>query len=130
MRPIMSAKFGPNTGISQIGCVFLKAILDNQAECGEVKSTEEVLNAFNVYNEKLEKVKKSLGENKMKISQRVIGSMDIKQFYPSIKPAKVALVARMMWNKSDISVRNVDVEKLQKYVSKEISKEKVKWLNR
>ena len=55
--------------------------------------------------------------------------MDIKQFYPSIKPAKVALVARMMWNKSDISVKNVDVEKLIKYVSKEISKEKVKWLN-
>ena len=52
--------------------------------------------------------------------------MDIKQFYPSIKPAKVALVARMMWNKSDISVKNVDVEKLIKYVSKEISKEKSK----
>ena len=55
--------------------------------------------------------------------------MDIKQIYPSIKPAKVALVAKMMWNKSDISVKNVDVEKLLKYVSKEISKEKLKWLN-
>ena len=125
----MSAKFWPNAGISQIGCSFLKAILDNQAEYGEVKSTEEVLNAFNVFNKKLEKVKKSLGENGRKISQRVIGSMDIKQFYPSIKPAKVALVAKMMWNKSDISVKNVDVEKLLKYVSKEISKEKLKWLN-
>ena len=55
--------------------------------------------------------------------------MDIKSFYPSVKPAKVAVLAKHMWNKSDIEVKNVDIKKLTKYVSKELPGEKLRWLN-
>ena len=128
MRPIMSARFAPNSGISQIGCEFLKAIIEDNAAKGEVKSTEEVLNVFNKYNEEKRKcMKVEVEENPH--TKKVIGSMDVKSFYPSIKPEKVALIARHMWNRSNIKVRNIDIDKLTRYISKEIDRDKIKWLN-
>ena len=55
MRPIMGANVGPNTGLSQIACHFLKAILHNVENPFEVKSTEEMLNVFQSYNVRREK---------------------------------------------------------------------------
>ena len=52
----MGASIGPNTGLAQIGCEFLKAILANNPNPGEVKSTEEMLNAFSTYNNSREQV--------------------------------------------------------------------------
>ena len=43
MRPIMGAKVGPNTGLSQIACQILRAVKDNEEVQYEVKSTEELL---------------------------------------------------------------------------------------
>ena len=111
LRPIMAANFGPNTGLAAIGCEFLQAILDNTEDTGEVRSTEEMLNAFDCYNLQREKDltnPKLKSQSKCKV--KVIGSMDVKSFYPSIKPEKVALVARHMWNKANIKVENVDVD--------------------
>ena len=64
----------------------------------------------------------------LKSEKKVVGSMDIKSFYPSIKPEKVALVCRFMWNKSGVKVENVDHDKLSKYIGKEFSQEKIRWL--
>ena len=124
MRPIMGATFAPNTGLGQIGCEFLRAILENSKSKAEIRSTEEMLNVFQQYNEKVD-----LTNPESKSELKVVGSMDIKSFYPSIRPDKVALIARLMWNKSDCSVKNVDKEKLAMYVTKEIPREKLKWLN-
>ena len=55
--------------------------------------------------------------------------MDIKSFYPSINPRKVALIARIMWNKSNVKVKNIDIKKLAKYIGKEIETEKIDRLN-
>ena len=128
MRPIMGATFAPNTGLGQICCEFLKAILEDQRSSAEVKSTEEMLCQIRKYNEKRES---NLANNKLKSNSelKVVGSMDIKSFYPSIRPDKVALIARHMWNRSGCSVKNVDIEKLALYVTEEIDKEKLKWLN-
>jgi len=124
MRPIMGATFAPNTGLGQIGCEFLRAILENSKSKAEIRSTEEMLNVFQQYNEKVD-----LTNPESKSELKVVGSMDIKSFYPSIRPDKVALIARLMWNKSDCSVKNVDKEKLAMYVTKEIPREKLRWLN-
>ena len=83
-----------------------------------------MLNVFQQYNEKVD-----LTNPESKSELKVVGSMDIKSFYPSIRPDKVALIARLMWNKSDCSVKNVDKEKLAMYVTREIPREKLKWLN-
>ena len=109
IRPIMGASVGPNTGLAQIGCEFLKAILANYPNPGEVKSTEEMLNAFSVYNDSREQCLTN-PTLESKLPRKVIGSMDIKSFYPSVKPEKVALVVRHMWNKSNIKVDNVDID--------------------
>ena len=129
LRPIMAASIGPNTGLSQIGCHFLQSILDDVNNEGEIKCTEELLSEFTKYNHEREIKVKEATEKGKNVKEKVIGSMDIKSFYPSINPKKVALVARIMWNKSNIRVKNVDVKKLSMYVGEEIDKEKVERLN-
>ena len=86
LRPIMGAKVGPNTSVSQIGCQMLRAIADSITINHSVKSTEEMLRKFEDYNS---------GEINHS-SKKVIFSMDIKNFYPSIDPIKAASVARIM----------------------------------
>ena len=146
MRPIMGARVGPNTSLAQIGCKILRAMADCETETYVVKSTEEVLRAFEEYNQKLNVTQASdddtilpahkksvedcnttpdvtivgddgddfsahkLHENIPNVTlandedkklpahkEKVIFSMDIKSFYPSIDPVKAASVARKMW---------------------------------
>ena len=91
-------------------------------------STEEMLNANSVYNDSREQCSTN-PTLESKLPRKVIGSMEIKAFYPFVKPEKVALVVRHMWNKSNIKEDNVNKYKLALYVSKEISLEKKRWLN-
>ena len=58
MRPIMGARVGPNTGLSQIGSKILRSIIDDVKVRHDVKSTEEMLAKIEQYNESL-KSKKS-----------------------------------------------------------------------
>ena len=52
VRPIMGAIVGPNIGLSEIGSRIVRKIADN-ADIGlESKSTEEVLNKFEIYNKR------------------------------------------------------------------------------
>ena len=49
-RPIMGAIVGPNIGLSEIGSIIVRKIADNADEGFVAKSTEEVLNKFEQFN--------------------------------------------------------------------------------
>ena len=128
LRPIMGAHKGPNVGLAQLGCHFLKAILKQAEDTSEVKSTEEMLCKMQMYNKNREKQileLKSKGANIT--SKKVVGSTDINSFYPSANPAKVALVCKLMWNKAQIDVKNVEIKKLSLYLAKEIENKKIEF---
>ena len=128
LRPIMGAHKGPNVGLAQLGCHFLKAILKYADDTSEVKSTEEMLCKMQMYNNIREKQILELKSRGTKItSKKVVGSMDINSFYPSANPAKVALVCKLMWNKAQIDVKNVEVKKLSLYIAKEIEVKKIEF---
>ena len=97
LRPIMGANIGPNHSLAQIGSKFLRAIADNVKETSVIKSTEELLRKFEEYNSRI--VKNEPGPKK------VVFSMDIKSFYPSLDPVRAANIARLMWLKSDLNLK-------------------------
>ena len=103
MRPIMGANVSPNTGLSQIACEILRKIKENSENFYEIRNTEELLRKFKDFNQSV---------SPEGISNRVIASMDIEQFYPSIDPERAANVARIMWEKSSVEIENVDYDKL------------------
>ena len=76
-----------------------------------IKSTEELLRKIEDFNTKMK------NENPKGI-KKVIMSMDVKIFYPSLDPVKAAKVARIMLLKSTIDLKNVNIERLAKYVGK------------
>ena len=119
LRPIMGATHGPNTGLSQIGCTILKSVLENVEATHELKSTEEMLAKFDVYNKNLE------NSRTVPEKQKVIGSMDIKSFYPSIEPVRAAEICKVMFIESNIKVLDVNHDELAFYVAKEIEVEKI-----
>ena len=110
MRPIMGARIGPNTGLSQIGSKLLRSIIEDSDVRHDIKCTEELLENLSTYN-------KSLGSKKNK-SRKIIASMDISSFYPSIDVNRGAKIAKIMWNKSNILVENLDTDELIWYISK------------
>ena len=111
----MGARVGPNTSLVQIGCKILRAISNDIKECErfDVKSTEEILHKFDKYNEKY---KMNDFQNK------VVLSMDIKKFYPSIVPEKAADIARIMFERSKVEVDNLNVDELALYLSMNFSR--------
>ena len=118
-RPIMGATHGPNTGLSQVGCLILRSILENAENTHELKSTEEMLAKFDVYNKNLE------NSSTVPETQKIIGSMDIQSFYPSIDPVRAAEICRLMFIESKVEVLNVDHDELAFYVAKEVEIEKI-----
>ena len=110
MRPIMGATIGPNTGLAQIGCSIIRGICDDVKVRYDVKSTEEMLSRFDEYN-------KSLKKNK-RFKRKIIASMDIKNFYPSIDADKISEIVKIMWERSTLDVGDVDYEELAFYVGK------------
>ena len=115
LRPIMGARVGPNTSLAQIGCKILRAISNDIKECErfDVKSTEEILHKFDKYNEKYEM---------NDFQNKVVLSMDIKKFYPSIVPEKAADIARIMFERSKVEVDNLNVDELALYLSMNFSR--------
>ena len=111
MRPIMGASIGPNTGLSQIGCQIIRKISDNVVERYDVKSTEEMLASFSEYN-------KSISDKKKNLRCKVIASMDINSFYPSLNADQVAKVAKIMWERSTVQLGNIDTSELAFYIAK------------
>ena len=49
--------------------------------------------------------------------------MDIQNFYPSIRPAEAAKIARIMWEESTLEVENLDLDMLALYIGKHVPKE-------
>ena len=113
MRPIMGANVGPNTGLSQIACEILRKIKENAENFYEIRNTEELLRKFKDFNQSVSPEGRS---------NRVIASMDIDQFYPSINPERAANVARMIGEKSSFKIENVDYDKLAEYLGKSLKK--------
>ena len=90
MRPIMGTTHGPNTGLTQIGCRIIRAIIEDCLENHDVKSTEELLESLTSYDKSL--------KNKRPTKKKVAASMDICSFYHSNNPIRAAEFARMMWS--------------------------------
>ena len=111
VRPIMGAMVGPNIGLSELGSIFVRAIAD-EADTGlVVKSTEEMLNKFEVYNDK----RKQLGLGTKKL---IIGSMDIDKFYPNIIAEKSAKSVREMWEESELVIEGIEYDEVSMYLGK------------
>ena len=91
----MGANVGPNTGLFQIACQILRKIKDNSKNFYEIKNTEELARKFQDFNQSVPPEGRS---------NRVIGSMDIEQFYPSIDSKRAAKVARSMWENSSLEI--------------------------
>ena len=113
----MGANVGPNTGLAQIGSKILRAISDAipENERYDIKSTEELLNKLRNYY-----------ENALLKENKVILSMDIKNFYPSIQPQRAAQIARIMWERSSLKIENIDVDRLTYYLGKQLPKHTLK----
>ena len=120
LRPIMGAKVGPNTGLSQIGCKILKKVLEKKNDKKEVKSTEELMAKFKEYNSN-----RSEETGQQVVKSKTVGSMDIKSFYPSICPNRAAEISRSMFEKSDVEIENVNFDILAKYLGKFLTNEKI-----
>ena len=116
LRPIMTARVGPNTSLAQIGSRILKVIADNVKEDNAIKSTEELLRKFEDYNRKIQVSNSHSG--------KTVFSMDIKSFYPSLNPKRAAQVARIMWMRSNLDLE-IDEDLLAKYVGKFCEPEKI-----
>ena len=78
LQPIMGEMVGPNLGILELWSIIVRKIAD-EADVGlVVKSTEELINKFEEFNE-------SRFKNNMALKKLIIASMDIEKCYPSIK---------------------------------------------
>ena len=116
MRPIMGARIGPNTGLAQIGSLITRGIKNNLPNKYEIRNTEEILQKFKAYNENL---------NSSTNPKKVLGSMDIEQFYPSLDPKRVAQVVRMLWSECSLLIEDVDYKKLAEYLGKYMKNEDI-----
>ena len=59
----------------------------------------------------------------------VAKSLDIQNFYPSIKPAEAAKIARIMWEESTLEIENLDVDLLALYIGKHLKKDSLEGEN-
>ena len=93
----MGAKIGPNTGLAEIGCKIIRSISEEVKTRFDVKSTEEMLSKISKYNKSVKSSKR-----------RIIASMDIKNFYPSIDPERGSDTARISWDRSDVEITDIN----------------------
>ena len=99
MRPICNGMVGPKKPLSEMVSETLETILEvNENEI--CKSTEEMIYAFEMYN------KHKTDEPK------IIGSMDVKSLYPSIKAEEAAAIVREEIIMSKVSFTGLDVDEL------------------
>ena len=84
VRPIMGAMIGPNVGLSNFGCMIIRAISDEYDEGLVSKSTEETISKLENYNTRRESLDVNCVQKKSKV---IIGSMDIvhRQMVPQYK---------------------------------------------
>ena len=114
-RPIMGAMVGPNLGLSEMGSLIVRKIADNADEGLVAKSTEEVIHKFVEFN-------KNRFERFHGFKKLIIASTDIEKFYPSILSEESAAIIRQMWEESKLSMEEVDVDALSKYLGKTLKK--------
>ena len=108
-RPIMGAMVGPNTGLSELGSIIVRKIADNSDNGLVAKSTEEVINKFEEFN-------RSRFEKVPELKNIIIASMDIEKFYTNIISEESAKTIRRMWEDSTLTVDEIIVDKLSRYL--------------
>ena len=114
----MGAIVGPNIGLSELGSIAVRKIVDNADEGLVSKSTEEVLNKFEMFN-------KGRLEATPGLRKLIIASMDIEKYYPSILSKPSARIIRQMWEDSELSINSIDLDKLLGYIRIHLTKEKI-----
>ena len=117
-RPIMGAIVGPNIGLSEVGSIIVRRIADNADEGLVARSTEEVLNKLEMFNNRRFKITP-------KLKKLIIASMDIEKYYPSILSKESALIIRRMWEESDLFIEELDMDKLLKYLAKYLTRDDI-----
>ena len=118
LRPIMGAIVGPNVGLSEVGSIIVRKISDNADNGSVAKSTEEVLNKFEIFNKRRLKITP-------KLKNLIIASMDVEKYYPNILSAQSAKIIRRMWEESDLTIEGIDIDKLVGYLSIFLTKEEI-----
>ena len=114
MRPIVNAMDGPKKNVSDTFSDLLSAVIEANNDEVLCYSTEELLEAFESYNEEIEKEDKD--ENRY-----IIGSMDAVALYPSLRADKYAEIIREEVIKSKVRFENVDTFELGMYIRKHLS---------
>ena len=118
VRPIMGAIVGPNIGLSEIASIIVRKIADDADEGLVSKSTEEVINKFENFNQRRMM-------NKSRKRKLIIASMDIEKFYQSLLSANSSKIIRKMWETSDLSIQGIDMDKLIRYLGSHLQKEEI-----
>ena len=70
-----------------------------------------MLASFSDYN-------KSISGKKKNVRRKIIGSMDIDSFYPSLDSDQLVKVAKIMWERSTVELGNIDTSELAFYIAK------------
>ena len=112
LRPIMGATVGPNVALTNfIGKDIVKKIAEDASGGHDIKSNEELLSRFVEYN-------KSRVEGNYDSKKVFIASMDIDKWFPSMKNRAMAMEIRQMIIDSEIEFKEVDYDKVSKYLGK------------
>ena len=119
----MGAMIGPNVGISNFGCLIVRAIADEYDEGLVSKSTEETISKVENYNSRRESLNVNCVQKKSKV---IIGSMDIDKWYPSTKPAPSAKNIRNMYEKSKVEFTGINYDRVSRYLGEFLTEEEVK----
>ena len=119
VRPIMGAVVGPNVGLSNfLGKEVVRRVAEDAGNETVCKSTEELLSVFESYNKnRIEK-----GVDKKKV---VLGSMDIKKWYPSTLIRPSAKVIKQMIVDSNIEFVEIEYDSIEKYLGEHMSREEI-----
>ena len=118
-RPIMGA-MGPqyNTGLSELGSIIVRKIADNSDNGLVAKSKEEIINKFEEFN-------RSRFEKVPELNDIIIASMDIEKFYTNIISEESAKTIRRMWEDSTLTVDEIIVDKLSRYLGIHLKKNEI-----
>ena len=108
LRPVCGCNVGPGTRLGELLCLVLERVADTVTGKAEIASTEELCQKVNSLNKDMEEVD-------MSGKQLIVGSLDVKGLYPSLKVEKTCHIVGEMVNQSGITFE-VDQDSLGRYI--------------
>ena len=119
VRPIMGAVVGPNVALANfIGSEIVRRVAEDAGNENVCKSTEELLGVFEAFN-------KNRVKNGYHKKNLVIGSMDIKKWYPRTLIRPTAKVIRQMIIISEIKFEGIEYDALSKHLGEATTIEEI-----